>query len=331
MFMEEAISPRDFTSRQHRQQTTLEAERPLVPVSERASQDIQASAMKISICNNSPTNFIRLMKFSRIAVRIFLAGLLMPSLAQAQAIPVTNPGFEDISGETPYNEFTFGPLNGWSLYDPNGITSGGAGATFYIGTLRPTEREPMTNPGVYENFPNGAIEGIRVGIAFNFEGSGGMGEYGFQQTLGATLAANTSYTLQVQIGNIASGFAVDGQFFDLDGFPGYRVDLLAGGLVLSSDNNSLAGTIPEGEWGLSTVGFTTGPTHAQLGQQLGIRLVNLNVVDAAYPDSDLEVDFDAVSLTAVAVPEPDAAALLVAGSLAMLIAACRRRRGSASV
>ena len=70
-------------------------------------------------------------------VKGLLAALLLPVFAFAAPVAVTNPGFEDISGETPFNEFTFGPLNGWNLYDPENITSGGAGATFFIGTLTP--------------------------------------------------------------------------------------------------------------------------------------------------------------------------------------------------
>lgn len=79
-------------------------------------------------------------------------------------VTVINSSFEDISGETPFNEFTFGPLNGWQLYDPGAITSGGAGNTFFIGTLTP-------NAPIY--FIDGAPEGQRVGIAFSYFGSGG--------------------------------------------------------------------------------------------------------------------------------------------------------------
>ncbi len=216
--------------------------------------------------------------------------------ARADIITVINPGFEDIGGETPYNEFTFGPLHGWQLYDPGAITNGGAGSTFFIGTLTPS-------PPVF--FTNGASEGQRVGIAFNYFGSGGLGEYGLQQTLAATLQANTHYTLQVDIGNIHSGTSVDGTFFPLAGFPGYRVDLLAGGQVIASDNNSLGNAIPEGAFATSTLQFTTDAAPLLLGQSLGIRLVNLNQVDPLFPSSDLEVDFDHVRLTGVsAVPEP---------------------------
>ena len=37
-------------------------------------------------------------------------------------------------------------------------------------------------------------------------------------------------------------------FFDLSGFPGYAVQLLAGGVVVAEDHNTLAGSIPEGEF-----------------------------------------------------------------------------------
>ena len=248
----------------------------------------------------------------RLCLLIVGIALAVHPSADAIEIPVVNAGFEDISGESPFNEFTFGPLNGWDLYDPGNITDGGDGPDFFIGTLTPVEPDPIGNPGVYTFFPAGAAEGIRVGIAFNFDGSDGLGEYGLVQTLASTLQANTMYTLQVEIGNIASGTAVNNDFFPLDGFPGYRVDLLAGGVVVAQDNNSLAGTIPDGQFGTSTVNFSTGAAHPQLGQTLGIRLVNLNIEDPTFPNSDLEVDFDNVRLDAVAVPEPSSIFLAVA-------------------
>ena len=223
-----------------------------------------------------------------------LYGLTSP--LSAAPLTVVNPGFEDISGESPFNEFTFGELNGWQLYDPDTITSNGDGPTFYIGTLTPFEPDPIGNPGVYAYFPDGAAEGQRVGIAFNFEGSDGLGEYGFYQELTDTLQPHTTYTLEVEIGNIDSGTAMNGEFFPLEGFPGYRVELTAGGIMLEQDDNTLAGTIPDGEFATSTVTYTTGSSNPMFGQNLGIRLVNLNQLDPSYPNSDLEVDFDDVRL-----------------------------------
>lgn len=244
--------------------------------------------------------------------------------APAAPLTVTNPGFEDISGQSPFNEFTFGAPNGWSLYDPDAITAGGEGDTYFVGTLTPTDPAP---PDVIEFFPAGAPEGQRVAIAFNYHGSAGEGEYGLSQTLADTLAANTLYQLSVRIGNIAAGFSVSGDFFPLEGFPGYRVDLLAGSTVLASDNNSLAGSIPEGAFALTTVQLTTGSNPLHEGEPLTIRLVNLNQLDnsVANPETrDLEVDFDDVQLTASAapIPEPAGGAMLLISLGAMVF---RRR------
>lgn len=245
--------------------------------------------------------------------------VLLPLAVQAEAIVVINPGFEDISGESTYNEFTFGPLNGWSLYDPHNITGGGAGPEFYLGTLAPTSI--ASQPGVIQYFPEGAPQGDRVGIVFNDSATGGAGEWGFEQVLVATLQANVHYTLQVQVGNIMSGTSVDNTPFNLEGFPGYRIELVAGGEVIGFDENTL--DIGEGEFGLSTISFTTGANPDHLNEQLAIRLINLNIVDSDSPSSDLEVDFDDVRLTAEAVPEPSSVALLAIGSLLL---ATRRRR-----
>jgi hypothetical protein len=97
---------------------------------------------------------------------------------------------------------------------------------------------------------------------------------------------------------------------------------------LNSDSNT--GSIPEGQFALRTVNFTTGATHARLGEALGIRLVNLNVVDSAHPTADLEVDFDNVSLTADAVPEPGSLVLLAMAGAALLAGSPRKRRGRAA-
>ncbi len=226
---------------------------------------------------------------------------LSTSNLRADLVVVQNPGFEDVTGSVLFNEFSFGPPVGWQIYNPDGVVvNNGVGPQFWVGTLRPS---PPTNFFSVR-------EGQRVAITFNESGTGNLGEYGLSQTLTTTLQANTRYDLEVEIGNIASGTALNGQFFNLNGFPGYRVDLLAGGVVIASDNNSLAGNTAEGEWGTSLLSFETTASHLQLGQSLGIRLVNLNVVDPSAPTADLEVDFDHVRLSATAVPEPSSAVLL---------------------
>jgi hypothetical protein len=224
------------------------------------------------------------------------SGLLVASIitigwlaANARAVPIMNAGFEDVSGQSPFNEFTFGEPAGWDFYDPSGIVNS---AGIYTGTLQPNGTD---------FFNTIAPEGVKVSILFNASREG-EGAYGYVQTLADTLQANTEYALTVEVGNIASGTAQNGTFFNLDEFPGYRVDLLAGGIVIAQDDNSLA--IPEGEFATSTVSIHVGATHPQMGQNLGIRLVNLNVLPDGYTQAtspDLEVDFDDVALSATPV------------------------------
>ena len=241
--------------------------------------------------------------------------------AQAASVAIVNPGFEDISGESQSNEFTFGSLNGWALYDPGNVTSAGDGPDYFIGTLTPFIPDPVGAPGVHTNFPAGAAEGNRVGIAFNRQSTGGGGEYGFRQDLAAELVANTTYTLMVEIGNIASGESMANGFFNLNGFPGYRVDFMVDNITVASDENTLAALIPEGEFRTSTVSYTSGASVSP-GQSLSIRLVNLNVPDNSDLTADLEVDFDDVRLDASPVPEPSVFFCFVTG-IALFI---RRKR-----
>jgi len=254
---------------------------------------------------------------------MLLTALSLP--LQAASVAIVNAGFEDISGESPVNEFTFGSFNGWSLYDPGNITSNGDGPTYWIGTLQPTIVASTGNTTTPQFFPGGAPEGSRVGIAFNFFGSGGGGEYGLQQTLTHTLQANSTYTLSAQIGNIASGRDVAQNDYNLNGFPGYRVDLMAGSTVLATSQTIDPGAIAEGTFATAQWQYTTGGSDAELGQVLTIRLVNLNVIDSSDPLADLEVDFDNITLDVVPVPEPSSGVLLVLGVTALML---RRRKSS---
>ncbi len=247
---------------------------------------------------------------------ICLLGAVAP--LQAVSIAIVNPGFENITGESPYNEFTFGPLNGWSLYDPGNITNGGSGPQYWIGTLQPTII-PAADPVNYQFFPGGAPEGTRVGIAYNVNAVGNGGEYGLSQTLSATLQANLTYTLTAMVGNIASGRDVAGNNYNLNGFPGYRIDLLAGSTVLTMSQTINPGNIAEGAFATVQYQYNSGASNPLIGQALTIRLVNLNQIDPSAPGADLEVDFDNISLTAV--PEPSLSLLLL-----VACGLCWRRR-----
>lgn len=211
--------------------------------------------------------------------------------APGAPVAIVNAGFE-ADGTAP-NTFRAVIPQGWQVHDPNGIVDQGIDA---VGVLRPTN---------ISFFPGGTTEGVNAALIF-LAGDVGGGEVGLAQTVGATLQAGTRYTLRVDVGNIASGTSVPPnfvQFFDLDGFPGYRVDLLAGGVVIAQDNNTLDGVIPEGEWRESVVTFDCPAGHPLIGAPLRIRLVNLNIPGTP-EEPGIEVDFDDVRLDASAVPAP---------------------------
>lgn len=223
---------------------------------------------------------------------IGLGVVLSVTIAPAQPILILNAGFESNS-ITPGAFVVLNPQS-WNNYDPASIINQGVNS---VGVIRPS-------PGT-EYFPAGAPEGNNAALVFLAGGQNA--EAGLQQTLTATLQPNTRYRFSAQIGNIASGTSLAGStggagvYFDLDGFPGYRLDLLAGGVVVASDNNSIGAQIPEGEFRRAAFYFDTGPTHAQLGQALGVRLVNLKTPGTpAVPN--IEVDFDDVRLSAGPIP-----------------------------
>ena len=256
------------------------------------------------------------------AVALLLIGPMAPAL-RAAPLTIVNSGFEDTSGQTVFNEFTFGTPTGWAIHDPNNIVPD---PNVFTGTLLPNGTDFFSAP---------APEGSRVAILFN-AGQRDAGEYGYVQVLGDTLQANTRYTLSVEVGNIASGFATNNDFFNLDGFPGYRVDLLAvtldggggitGSTVIAQDLNTLV--IPEGEFLTSTLAVDVGALNSNLGERIAIRLVNLNATPGDPGPPDLEVDFDNVRLDAetIVLTEPGMTILFGLG-LAGLALRRRNERG----
>ena len=230
-----------------------------------------------------------------------IAVLIAVPRAAAAPLAIVNPGFEDLyfgstlpaeyAGDVPPTAFPTGPApNGWAPY-------GAVGGNAFIGVLNPGIA------GVHElatNFPAGAPEGDNLALAFFDSHAGGL-EFGIQQVLVDTLQANTRYTLSVEVGDIASGtssepFFNQFGFFDLRGFPGYRIDLMAGTEPIVQDLSTLAPG--DGLFATSTIEVSIGIDHDQLGEQLAIRLVNLNQQDIDDPEISLEVDFDNVRLDA---------------------------------
>lgn len=226
---------------------------------------------------------------------ILAAGLALPVASHAAALAVSNSSFEspNTANGTFSGSQTLGPA-GWTVYN-----SGPQSPNRFFGVWDPTGTTS------YVAIPDGQ----QVGVVFLDDALGF--EAGLLQVLGDTLQLSTQYTLTVGVGNFAPSL---GDQWNFTGFPGYRVELRAGSTVLAADNNTLAPG--EGVFLTSTVNFTTGVSHANAGQALGIRLVNLN-------GSGVEVNFDKVSLNAEAVPEPSGLALLALGALLGLRA--RRR------
>ena len=111
------------------------------------------------------------------------------------------------------------------------------------------------------------------------------------QSLSDTLQPEATYTLSLFVGNPRAYFSpVCRCFFNLEGFPSYRVELLAGGVVLAADDNTLLPA--EGTFQRTSIIFTGVRSDDPLvGEPLSIRLVNFNDIPGR------EVDFDDVQLT----------------------------------
>lgn len=233
-----------------------------------------------------------------------LAALHSP--ARAALLTVQNAGFEALFlADNTFNVSAPGP-SGWSAY----------------GTINHNNRSiGAVNPTGSTLHPGGAPEGRNVGVVFLMDNAGNQSQFagiesGLVQTLAATLQTNTSYTLTVEVGNMAPDTSPNNPFA-FAGFPGYRVDLLAGGQVIASDNNALLPA--EGTFLTSQFSLSVGASHLLAGQSLGIRLVNLNAAPG------IEVNFDNVRLDAIAIPEPAAVASLF-GTATLALAVLRRRR-----
>lgn len=232
------------------------------------------------------------------AATVLLMCLLPFNAASGELINVVNPSFESPTALP--GQFV-GSINaapaGWTVYN-----TGATNNLRFFGVINTNSTALYYDP---------VPDGNNIGVVF-LQNQTNIAEAGLRQTLtGSVLQANTRYELQVEVGNMAPN-SVN---YNFTGFPGYRVELLAGNTVVAVDNNSL---LPdEGRYLRTTVVLETGNLHANLSQTLGIRLVNLN-------GPGIEVNFDDVRLDAVAVPEPSSFALM--GGVAAAWWVKRRRR-----
>lgn len=213
--------------------------------------------------------------------------------AKAAAIAIVNAGFEqpDTTNLPPVpgtgEVFTFADAPGWSLLDPADLIPDEAGDR-NLGTGYPGVWSPSA---VF--YPDGIPEGRNIGTLF-LPQAPGSGEVALTQTLSSVLEVDTTYALSVDVGNPA-----DPGIDLFTGFPGYRIELLAGGTVLAADDNGLA--IAEGTFETASVSYTAKAGDPNLSEPLEIRLFG------TLSDGGNEVNFDRVVLEADPVPEPTSA------------------------
>ncbi|MHC4119862.1 MAG: hypothetical protein ACYSWO_20390 [Planctomycetota bacterium] len=177
-----------------------------------------------------------------------------------RTITIVNPGFEDPVLDP----------DGWTWIDVPGWTSVGGEAPG-VWHVTSADFDPVVAP-----------EGQNVLYTENAVGDGAA----VAQVLTETFAADTNYTLTVEVGN--SNYYYNG---------GYSVQLLAGGIVIAEDNDTLWPDYKT--WATSTVAYTYDPADSGLvGQPLEIRLINLGLDKDSPPDNTVGVEFDDVRLSA---------------------------------
>ncbi|MHC4361545.1 MAG: PA14 domain-containing protein [Planctomycetota bacterium] len=192
---------------------------------------------------------------------VLVFSLTATAPADQVAIEINNAGFED-------------PVlaaDGWTWLEVPGWTwIGGEGPGVW--NVTSADFEPVLAPeGQNVLYTETDVVGNTSGVG---------------QILTETFAADTSYTLTVEIGNSNYYY-----------FSGYSVQLLAGGVVIAEDDDTLW---PEYyKWATSTIEYTYDPAHADLvGEPLEIRLLHL-ALDKDNPPAGgvLGVEFDDVRLS----------------------------------
>lgn len=224
------------------------------------------------------------------ALTLVSALVAAPSAGAAEA--VVNAGFEQPEAEvhsfTSQNDAV--PVRGWDFWDPRRLIAPAGDPASGTATVL----------GVWhadaDAYPLGAPEASNVAFLYNVAGAG-AGEIGLRQRLQTRIVPGVRYELRVAVGNPRTD---PNELFDVDGFPGYRIELRAGGRLLVSQQDRVKPG--EGRFAQASINFRAGKRHRSLGQRLEIRLVNRNA------RAGVEVDFDDVRLLTTAVGAGGAAA-----------------------
>lgn len=218
-----------------------------------------------------------------------VCGLSSPvSHAVAALIPIQNASFED-----PYLDDNSGSfaIPGWTVINTNPADTG-------IETH-------IVNPNF---FPYHSIQIHGRNIL-----SAGLDECTFQ-TLAERLQPETTYTLQVNVGNPQSAFVGDPGYF----WGGYRIQLLAGNTLLAEDFSSLNPS-PR-NFLTSIITYSADEGSPALGQFLRINLMSLGRM-AGFDDVRLDS-----SPAQSAVPLPPSVLLLGTGLLGLIPAWMKAQR-----
>ncbi|MCW1922520.1 hypothetical protein OKA05_08135 [Luteolibacter arcticus] len=181
----------------------------------------------------------------------------------AAPVAITNFNMESAPTARSDGAITSTLATGWTHTNLSGATG--------VFTFNTTTTTRYYNEADFaDTQPSGGAHGTMAGP--NFAGLSGDGSGRIDQTLAATLAASTQYTLAVALGHrtVDSGAAATASTVTLE--------LLAGGVSLGTIVANPAagvwddsGTNPDDTWADSSLVFVSGANPAQLGQAITIR------------------------------------------------------------
>lgn len=241
--------------------------------------------------------------------RLLAAGVALSlSASGALAAPLTVDNFSFESPAIADGTATGTPPDSWG----NGLTPSSSGS----GAFNP-QNDNFTgstgDPGT-TSIPGGQGHQV-IYVNEGNPASSGMQQFAFQN-LADTVAANTTYTLTVAIGNSAA--LIDETF---------AIRLLAtspsASTVIAEAIGNANTYAPQGTFLDISAFSTVAITDALVGQGLQIQLVNTNSVDTV-DSTGIQVTFDNVRLDASPIPEPASLGLLGLGAIGLLA----RRRGA---